>query len=211
MLQEVYDQAQNRPNLSARLDAIQKVTGFTRVVILAHAAALGISYCVRRGWSPQETELLLEMAGSSSLSVIARRLGRTVWSVRAKAKALHLTMRVSDHYTKLDLGELFGVTHRTISRWVERGWLVCEGGKITEHSVSHFLRKRPEQYHLRRVNEEWFKGIIFPNFGREAKRGMRRTSPIHIATYSVVSGFGTQIEELVDNPTESEAGESQCA
>ncbi|MBA3915752.1 MAG: hypothetical protein H0X25_18245 [Acidobacteriales bacterium] len=109
-------------------------------------------------------ETLRELAGCRSKSAIAKRLGRTVCSVKAKATSLQLCTRVRDGYSQQDLTELFGVSAQTIRRWTMRSWLTVTNGRVCDEAVIRFLKNHPDQYSLRRVNEEWFKGLIFPRF-----------------------------------------------
>ena len=45
------------------------------------------------------------------------------------------------------------------------GWLRVQQGRVTEPSIIKFLREHPEEYRLSRVDEAWFKGLLFPAFG----------------------------------------------
>jgi hypothetical protein len=50
--------------------------------------------------------------------------------------------------------------------WIKLGWLRVQDDRITETSMMKFLRDHPEEYRLNRVDEAWFKGLMFPSFGR---------------------------------------------
>jgi len=101
---------------------------------------------------------------------LATRLNRSHSSVKAKLKDLGLSARVSEGYTQDDLRQLLGASTRSIRHWLARGWLRLVNGRIPEASVLRFLRLHSEQYHLGRVNQAWFKGLLFPAFNRTPQR-----------------------------------------
>lgn len=164
LLMSGYLRAQNREELSENLDHLQHRTGFTRVVILARAAHLGLSFARRRPWTLQETALLECLAGQYSAASIARRLGRTFASVKAKVKQLEISVRLTEGYSQADLATLLGASPTSIRRWCRMGWLTVIDGRIPESSVVRFLKRHPHEYQLRRVEEAWFKGLLFPAF-----------------------------------------------
>ena len=164
LLMSAYQRARNREELSRNLDHLQHRTGFTRVVILAHAAQLGLSFARRRPWTSQETALLECMAGRYSTVSIGRKLGRTFASVKAKVKQLGISVRVSEGYSQFDLAALLGASPTSIRRWCRMGWLTLVNGRVPEAAVVRFLRLHPHEYQLRRVEEAWFKGLLFPAF-----------------------------------------------
>src|SRR5262249_36814926 len=76
-LVRAYRLARNRTELSRSITHLQRVSGFSRFTIVAHAAALGLSFQVRRQWSDEEIDLMRELLGSTSQAHVARKLGRT--------------------------------------------------------------------------------------------------------------------------------------
>lgn len=164
LLVSAYRRAQSRQELSRSVTALQLRTGFTRFTILDRAVHLGLSFSRRRPWSLEETALLESMVGNYSSAAIARRLKRTFGSVRAKVKQLQISVRVSEGYSQVDLAELLGASPVSIRRWRRLGWLSLVNGRISEASVIRFLRLHPHAYQLRRVDEAWFKGLLFPAF-----------------------------------------------
>jgi hypothetical protein len=105
-------------------------------------------------------------------------LNRTYGSVKAKMKQLGLRARSSEGYTQDDLRQLLGVSIRTIEKWLSLGWLRMAQERIPEASVIRFLRLHSEEYHLGRVDQAWFKGLLFPafNFATERPRDASRTT-----------------------------------
>lgn len=164
LLISAYRRANNREGLSRNLTALQLRTRFTRVVILARAAQLGLSFVRRRPWTLQETALLESLSGRYSVASMARKLGRTFCSVKAKLKQLEISARVTEGYSQADLAELLGASPASIRRWGRTGWLTLANGRVSEAAVVRFLRLHPHEYQLRRVDEAWFKGLLFPAF-----------------------------------------------
>lgn len=164
LLVSAYRRARNREELSRSLTDLQLRTGFTRVVILTRAVQLGLSFSRRRPWTPEETTLLESCAGHYPPASIARKLRRTFASVKAKVKELELSVRVTEGYSQADLAELLGASPASIRRWCRIGWLPLLNGRVPEVAVARFLRLHPREYQLRRVDEAWFKGLLFPAF-----------------------------------------------
>src|SRR5215470_10617727 len=164
MLVSAYRRALTRRELSRSLTALQLRSGFTRVVILERAVQLRLSFSRRRPWAPEEIALLESMAGRYSTASISRRLKRTFGSVKAKLKQLEISARVTEGYSQADLAELLGASPASIRRWGRNGWLPLVNGRISETAVVKFLRLHPHEYQLRRVDEAWFKGLLFPAF-----------------------------------------------
>jgi hypothetical protein len=160
-LRDSYTRASTRSELTASLDALQRLTGFPRFVILARAADLGLSFLRRRPWSDEELHFLKSNAGRLSMKALAARLSRSYYSVKAAIRSTELDGRVTDGYSVDELARTFGVGKATIHRWIVRGWITRNEGRITETSVLRFLRFRPHEYQLRRVDEVWFKALVF--------------------------------------------------
>lgn len=161
-----YRGAGSRRELSSNLNHVQRLTGFTRVVILSRAQSLGLSFCARRPWAPDEIELLGEALGTLSKSQIARRMGRTYYSVKAQVARMTRTARVTENYSQQEVEQLLGVGRKRVCQWIRSGWLQLHNGRVTETSLERLLRLHPEEYQLNRVDESWFKGMLFPSFGR---------------------------------------------
>jgi uncharacterized protein YijF (DUF1287 family) len=136
------------------------------VVILSRAEVLGLAFCAKRPWTEAEVESLREDLGTLSKSQIARRLGRSYYSVKVQVTKIGLSARVSVDYAQQDVEQLLGVGKKLVCQWIRHGWLHLQGGRITERSLEKFLRLHPEEYQLSRVDEAWFKGMLFPSFGR---------------------------------------------
>lgn len=177
-LTRAYRNAHNRVELSNNLNHLQRVSGFSRVAILSRAEGLGLSFGSRRPWSAEEVESLRELLGTRSKAQIARALRRTYYSVKAQVARLDLSARISADYSQQQIQELFGVGRKRVCQWIRNGWLHVSNGRVTESSLEKFLRRHPEEYQLSYVDEAWFKGMLFPSFGRSGDSRTIRTAQL---------------------------------
>lgn len=157
--------AESRQELSRNLNHLERLTRFTRVVILSRAAELGLSFDRRRLWSSGEIEFVSENLGKLSITKIACKLRRTYCSVKAQVRRLNFSARVTEGYSQHEVIQLLGVGRGSVLEWIRRGWLEVVDGRISEASLARFVRRHPEEYRLNRVDEAWFKGLVFPSFG----------------------------------------------
>jgi hypothetical protein len=109
-------------------------------------------YLGRRRWTPDEEELLEQLAGTIGLTKIAERLGRSIASVSSHAAALGLSLEL-DGFSINELCRILGINHyRAIREWVEGGMLegVRNPGRgrwgeyqVTEEALLAFLKAYP--------------------------------------------------------------------
>lgn len=158
----------NRRELSAALTAFAKHLGWPRTAVQRRASQLCLTQDVRRRWQPQEIEFLREYAGSKSLAFFERKLRRNHYSVKAMLNRLHLSSRITEGYSREDVRVLLGISWKTLDRWLRLGWLKPSPStdRIQESQVLRFIKVHPEEYRLKRVDEAWFKGLLFPMMGR---------------------------------------------
>ena len=163
-LRRTYKSAHSREALSEGITRIQRLTSFPRSVIVSRAADLGLA--IRRGrlWNSREIAALREEAGIRPVSVIARRLKRSYYSVKGELHRLQLSARMVDGYSQQDLQRLLGVSSKRVRQWIELHWLTIKDGRVPENEVVAFLKRHPNEYQLNRVEEAWFKGLVFPAF-----------------------------------------------
>lgn len=159
-------QAGKKPEITARLDALCGKTGWPRHAFQAEAARRGWTRSGSRPWQPEELEYLLEKLGTFCVKRIARKLRRSAESVESKAEKLHLSRRLREGYNLADLGECFGEHHFKIRRWADRGLLGkvhAHGGeqRVAERNVVRFINRHASEYDLRRVDQVWFKAMVF--------------------------------------------------
>jgi hypothetical protein len=136
---------------------------------------LGLS-AKRRRWTTAEIETLASEAGRMSKSAIARKMKRSYWSIKAECSKLELRCRISEGYSQADVAYLLGASVRSVRKWISVGWLRLQHSRITEASLIRFIRTRTEEYQLSRVDEAWFKGVLFSAFGRDYTNSLGSTS-----------------------------------
>jgi len=165
ILRRCYRTARNRNELIQNLTHVQRLTGFPRFAITSRASALGIAKIKKQPWTAAELSQLRELAGTCGRRALAKRLGRSEYSVKAALKRLMLSARITEGYSRSDLVELLGSSPTSVRRWEQMRWLVFGPyGRASEASVRRFLRMHPDQYQLSFVNEAWFKGLLFETY-----------------------------------------------
>lgn len=106
-------------------------------------------------------ETMCELVGTYSNKTVALKLGRSYHSVKRKVVAMKLSSRVREGYSLQDVQELLGVNSRKVYSWICKGWLRLDDGRVSDMQMRRFLRRHPEEYILRRVDEAWFKDVVF--------------------------------------------------
>ena len=63
-----------------------------------------------------------------------------------------------------------------LDQWVRDGLLKpASDGRLSEVAVARFIRKYPQEYDLARVDQAWFKAMVFAGLLRGKRRqGLRR-------------------------------------
>ena len=182
ILRRCYRTARNRNELIQNLTHLQRLTEFPRFAITSRASALGIARIKKQPWSPTELSQLRELAGTCGRRVLAKRLGRSEYSVKAALQRLMLSARVTEGYSRSDLVELLGASPTSVRRWEQRRLLVFSPhGRASEAAVRRFLRMHPDQYQLSFVNEAWFKGLLFETYNSLCP-GQRETKSNNLET-----------------------------
>lgn len=102
-----------------------------------------------------------ELLGTCSIKTVALKLGRSYQSVKRKVAVMQLSSRICEGYSLKDIQELIGVNSRKVYGWICKGWLRLDNGRASDVEMRRFLRLHPEEYLLRRVDEAWFKDIMF--------------------------------------------------
>jgi hypothetical protein len=123
----------------------------------------------RRPWIAAEVEFLAEKLGTLSTTQIARRLHRSVPSIQLQARRMERSVRVRNGYNISDLAEVFGVYHARVESWARRGLLGGPSGhgghggniRFAATRVLRFIKKHTSEYDLGRVDQEWFKSMLF--------------------------------------------------
>ncbi len=162
--------AGNSKAVSANLDRIAQRTGIPRRRLRSFAYHQGFRATgQRRQWTAEEIEYLGENLGSVSVRYMARKLGRSASAVKHKASELQRSARLTSGYNISNLCDVFGVSDERVKRWIGRGLLgKAHGGagrgcetRITEENVIRFIKLYPSEYDLGRVEQAWYKALVF--------------------------------------------------
>jgi hypothetical protein len=163
-----------RRDLSRALTRLASELRYPRTVLRRRAEQLGVTMWRHVRWTPAEITILEEYAGSKTVGWISRQLkkrtgrGRSYNSVKCKAEEIGRSLRLSDGYSKRDLAELFRTTEFTVAKWFAKAWLATDrNGRVSEETVRRFIKQHPNEWHFKRVDEAWVKGLLFPSFGTE--------------------------------------------
>jgi hypothetical protein len=172
-LKRCYENADRR-ELSRELSRLSNELGYPKSALRRRAEQLGMTLWSHVRWTAEEIQLLEEYAGARTIGWITRTLrtrtgrGRSYNAVKCKAEEIGRSLRLREGYTQNDLAELFGTTQNTVSKWFGSGWLTQNReGRVTERQVEQFIRQHPQEWHFKRVDEAWMKGILFSSPARD--------------------------------------------
>ncbi|GEM_PF-1618745 len=167
-------EAKGVKELKQRIDRVVAITGFPRTIVCREAQRQGLA-SVHRPWTEIEKQYVRDHVGEMTACQIARVLHRGVGVTYNLIHKLGFSARVREGYTLKDLCQAFGVSEKTVNYWLNRGWMrLNPNDRVSEPAVLAFIRKHPDEYSLRRVDEYWFKSLVFPHFGIEARDKVQR-------------------------------------
>jgi hypothetical protein len=206
LLRGVYREARNKRELSRGIGDMARRTGFPRYIVNLMAEKLRLTVDVRRRWTAEEMAILRELVGTRPVREIARRLHRSYYSVKSQIEAAGLAdyyngVHPTEGYSQAELAAVLGVPQQKVRRWIERGLLRigvkgCSPDRIGEAEAAQFLAAHRDEYDLRRVDQAWFKGIVFDLLA--AKNGVRaEKKPAVASTHPSNIGQGGAPAELV--------------
>jgi hypothetical protein len=160
-----------------RARAIRKLMARTRWpkhAFQMEAIRLGLVTHHWRAWTVEDLQYLQEAVGRVSTKQMALRLHRSVRAVGAQLDQLRISRRGRrEDYCVQDLCEVFGAPQSKVKGWMRRGLFgkIHEVGelRVTEQSVMRFVRSCPTEYDLRRVDQVWFKSMLFAGLGELGK------------------------------------------
>jgi len=145
----------NVREVSANLNRVAARTGIPKSRLKEEARKRGWrSQTERRPWTAAEVGIPIR---------------KSVASVQLKARKLRRSLRVSEGYNVSDLAEVFGVPHARVEGWAKRGLM----GRPTGHGghggnirfatmrVLRFIKEHASEYDLGRVDQDWFKSMVF--------------------------------------------------
>jgi excisionase family DNA binding protein len=121
-------------------------------------------------WTPEETEYLIEWAEFLPVEQIAKRVNKSIKTVRNKAKDEKLNLRpIYDNWSTYELARLLGINNETIRKWITNGELVAKQARKIKGSVfritkenfkDFYLKYRDKKLCFRRVNKENLNWIL---------------------------------------------------
>jgi hypothetical protein len=145
------------------ITALASVSGYPRSACLRFARKMGLKdKRFYREWSEREIGDLKRLHNNNSPMMIARKLKRTVDSVRTQLKRLGMNARVeADRFTKYTLALLLHVRPQVVQDWIDREWLKFhrEGTDrlprviIMAVDFIQFCERHPQAVLGRRVNQ----------------------------------------------------------
>ena len=79
---------------------------------------------MRRNWTTEEEERLVDLAGKFPMSTVALKMGRTTHSIWQKASSMKIKQQYRDDwFTKDDVARIMGVSLKTVQHWIDSGEL----------------------------------------------------------------------------------------
>jgi hypothetical protein len=158
--------AGGRGAVSAAFDRLAKRTGWRRAAFSARAVKIGAATTGQyRKWTAAEDAYIRERAGTVSVRAIAAKLGRTRLATAGRMERLKVSRRPSEGYCVSDLMGAMGVSYSFIVSKLKRGLfgkVHRNGGlRASEENVVRFLREHWREYDLRRVDQDWYKAMVF--------------------------------------------------
>jgi hypothetical protein len=120
-------------------------------------------------WSSHEMAIITARA-TQHPNVIAKALRsegyrRTATAIVVKLKRLHVSRIDEDNedMSARGFGALMGVDVKTVTRWIEKGWLLAKGKdpyKISRRSARRFIAENVSVVDLRKVDKDWFVDLL---------------------------------------------------
>ena len=81
--------------------------------------------------------------------------------MRNRLHALRSANTLFASYSIAQLRELFGVPHRRVEQWLQRGWLsLDQDRRIPDSALRRFVWQHLEQIEFRRADEAWLKRML---------------------------------------------------
>ena len=168
ILREQYDSG-----IRGRVTSLARTLGWPPWKVKKTAATMGLGRSRKswRRWDPLEDQLLEREASRRTVPWLAKRLNRSEVAVAMRLKHLRLSRREHDGwFTATELAGCMGVDAKTVTRWIEKGWLVArhrgtnspmDPWMIEEAAIRKFVRSHPMAFDLRRVDQLWFVDMVF--------------------------------------------------
>lgn len=149
--------------LRDNLDHAVRVLGRSRSCIGQRAKRLGCIWLTKKPWRRDEIELLREHVNEWTINHFVKVMRRSHFSILGQIARLKMSHRFTEGYSQIELASLMGSSDRTMRKWVAQGLLCVRRGRISDLQVRAFLHSHPELYSLKRVDESWYKAMLFEN------------------------------------------------
>ena len=88
-------------------------------------------------------------------------LGHTRTAAESRTRQLEMSCRGRFRFDANSLAACFGVRPYKLAQWVRDGLLKSLDGRFSEVAVARFIREHPQEYDLARVDQAWFKAMVF--------------------------------------------------
>lgn len=143
-------------------EAVRRI-GYPRYIVKLRAQRLGLTFDTRHMWTAEEEQFLLNNAGRLTPRAMQRVLGHGWTKIQSKIHSMGLRTAIREGMTALDIEMALGVSRLTVQKWERDGWLKRKAGRFPDAMVRAFVEQHPEQYDLRKVDQDWFKALLFPS------------------------------------------------
>lgn len=159
--------------------ALASRLGRPRWWVSRRAVALGLVPPRRKEapWSAAELDIVGENGhrDPQAIGAILKRRGfaRTATAIIVKLKRLGIDRADPDHMTACQLAGVMGVDAKTVTRWIDKGWLkagrrgtdrvAAQGGDqwwIHHKDVARFIVENTAAVDLRKVEKFWFVDVL---------------------------------------------------
>ena len=113
----------------------------------------------RRRWEKQELHFLWHSAGTDTVRVIARRLGRTERAVRWRLGILGMSAKIKNSWSQRELQQMLHVGSNRLRQWIKNGALKGRGARIGERALRAFVRQHVDQINWILIDpdlRQWF-------------------------------------------------------
>jgi len=136
------------------IDKLVEKFGYPRWAIKKRAQILGIARCKMPAWMAQEVAYLRNNIHLLSLTILARKIGRSETAVKLKANRLNIN-KSREGFTARGLGEVLGVDTHKITYWIEMGWLKSSRRQTRHLGNRDYYYLAPEDVREFILNHPW--------------------------------------------------------
>lgn len=147
-----------------------------RRVVMRWARDLGLTRRKEPPWTPEDEDYVQRYLHKTSITAIARHLGRTQAAVKSKAQRLGAS-KSAEGYTMNGLCLGLGCDEKTVKKWIARGWLRGQRRKtertegqgdiwyFSDAAIRELVRRHPEEIDPRRADWLWLVDVLLGGLG----------------------------------------------